>query len=150
MTEQVSALKGGVTTDAWGTIIAVDERQATIRMDENGCGRCGEPGGCGGNAASRLFCRTPRTFRIPSSERRSVGERVRISVVNGSVGRSALYAYAFPLLALLAGAVSGSALGDEAGAIAGSIAGLFVGWLGLRHAQRRSRRDLRLQPLIRP
>jgi sigma-E factor negative regulatory protein RseC len=148
--EEMSALDGSVTNDAWGTVIAVDERQATVRMDENGCGRCRESGGCGGNHPGRLFCSTPRTFRIPNAERHSLGERVRISVVDGSVGRSALYAYGFPLLALFAGALSGSALGDEAGAIGGSIAGLFVGWLGLRRAQRRGRRDLRIQPWIRP
>lgn len=150
MGEPMSALAGGVTTDAWGTIIASDEQQATVRMDESGCGRCGEPGGCAGNHAGKLFCSTPRTFRIPNAEHRSVGERVRISVVNGSVGRSALHAYVFPLLTLLAGALSGSALGDEAGAIGGSIAGLLIGWLGLRQAQRRSRRDPRLQPSIGP
>jgi positive regulator of sigma E activity len=99
---------------------------------------------------AKLFCSTPRTFRIPNAEHRSVGERVRISIVNGSVGRSALHAYVFPLLMLLAGALSGSALGDEAGAIGGSIAGLLIGWLGLRQAQRRSRRDPRLQPSIGP
>ena len=72
--------------DAWGTVVAVDEQHATIRMDETGCGRCGEPGGCGGNHAGRLFCSTPRTFRVANPDGRAVGERVRIGIAAGALG----------------------------------------------------------------
>lgn len=136
--------------DAWGTVTAVDGEHATIRIDESGCGRCAEAGGCGGNSLGKLLCSPPRTFCVPNPGRISVGERVRIGVADGSVGRSAFHAYAIPLLAVLAGALSGSALGDEFGAIGGAALGLLVGWLGLRRAQRRGQRDARLRPSIRP
>lgn len=136
-------------TEAWGTIIAVDGDHATIRMDEAGCGRCGEPGGCGGNIHGKLFCSTPRTFRVPNPDHCAVGQRVRVGVFAGSLRRSAVHAYALPLLMLLVGALTGSACAGEAGAIAGAIAGLFVGWLGLRRVQRQSLRDPHLQPTIR-
>jgi sigma-E factor negative regulatory protein RseC len=123
-------------TEAWGTITAVDGEQATIRMDESGCGRCGEPGGCGGNIHGKLFCSTPRTFRVPNPDRCAVGQRVRLASSRGLASAQRLHAYALPLLALLAGALTGSACAGEAGAIGGAIAGLFVGWLGLRRAQR--------------
>ena len=132
-------------TDAWGTVVAVDDGQATIRIDEGGCGRCREAGGCGG----KLLCASPRTFRVPNPDRCAVGQRVRVGVVEGSLRRSALHAYAFPLLALLLGALLGSALAGEAGAIGGSIAGLLVGWLGLRRAQSRSACDPRFRLSIR-
>jgi sigma-E factor negative regulatory protein RseC len=137
-------------TEAWGTITAVDDDEATIRMDDDGCGRCGEPGGCGGNRHGRLFCSTPRTFQVPNPDHFAVGQRVRVGVFAGALRRSAVQAYALPLLALLAGALTGSVCANEAGAIGGAITGLFVGWLGLRRAQRRNLRDARLRPSIQP
>jgi len=135
-------------TGAWGTVAALDGEHALIRMEESGCGRCREAGGCGGNNLAKLLCSTPRTFRVPNPERRSVGERVRVRVGEGSVRRSALAAYAFPWLALLLGALAGSAWAGELGAIGGALAGLLVGWLGLRRAQRRDAADPRCQPSI--
>ena len=135
-------------TGAWGTVASLDGEYALIRMEESGCGRCREVGGCGGNNLAKLLCSTPRTFRVPNPERRSVGERVRVRVGEGSVRRSALAAYAFPWLALLLGALAGSAAAGEAGAIGGAIVGLLVGWLGLRRAQRRDAADPRCQPSI--
>ena len=135
-------------TGAWGTVAALDGEHALIRMEESGCGRCREAGGCGGNNLAKLLCSTPRTFRVPNPERRSVGERVRVRVGEGSVRRSALAAYAFPWLALLLGALAGSAAAGEAGAIGGAIVGLLVGWLGLWRAQRRDAADPPCQPSI--
>jgi sigma-E factor negative regulatory protein RseC len=108
-----------------------------------GCGRCRQPGGCGGHQAGRLFCQTPRTFSVPNPDRRQPGERVQIVLAGGSLGRSALHAYVQPLLALLAGALSGSAIAGEAGAIGGAIAGLLLGWLLLRRAQSRWQNERR-------
>ncbi len=136
------------STGAWGTVASVDGEHALIRMDESGCGRCREVGGCGGNNLAKLLCSTPRTFRVPNPERRPVGARVRVRVGEGSVRRSALAAYAVPWLALLLGALAGSAAAGEAGAIGGALAGLLVGWLGLRRAQRRDAADPRFQPSI--
>ena len=135
--------------EAWGTVVARDGEQATIRMDETGCGRCREAGGCGGIQAGRLFCHAARTFTVANPEQRRVGERVQIVLAEGSLGRSALQAYVQPLLALLAGALCGSAIADEAGAIGGATVGLLVGWLLLRRAQSRWRDDRGLQPSIR-
>jgi sigma-E factor negative regulatory protein RseC len=136
-------------TDAWGTVTAVDGQYAYLRMDESGCGRCRQPGGCGGNPLGQLLCGPPRTFRVLNPDHCDVGARVRVAVAEGSLGRSALYAYAFPLLALFAGALSGSVCGGEAWAIGGAMGGLLIGWLGLRRAQRQAQQDRRLQLSIR-
>ena len=136
--------------DAWGTVTAVDDGQATIRMDDGGCGRCRESGGCGGNNLGQLLCATPRTLRVANPERCVVGQRVRIGVVDGSLGSSALHAYAVPLLGLFVGALGGSAVAGEIGAFGGSLGGLLAGWWGLRRAHLRSRDDPRFRPSIRP
>lgn len=138
-----------LVTEVWGTVTVVDGQYATIRVDDRGCGRCNEPGGCGGKNIGTLLCGTSRIVQALNSQQHRVGDRVRVSVLDGSLRYSATYAYGFPLLALLAGALLGSALVGEFGAIAGATAGLVVGWLGLRRAQRRSARDPRFQPSIR-
>ena len=135
--------------DAQGTITAVDGDYAIVRMDETGCGRCHEQGGCGGNNIGKMFCSTPRTFRVLNPGNASVGMSVRVVIADGAVRRSAAYAYGFPLLALLFGAIGGAALAGEAGAIAGAFGSLLGAWFLLRRAQLRSKPDQRLEAYIR-
>ena len=135
--------------DAPGTIVSHDGDYALVSMDETGCGRCHEQGGCGGNNIGKMFCNAPRTFRVLNPGRSAIGDRVSIVIADGVVQRSAALAYGLPLLALFAGALLGSALAGELGAILGSISGLSCAWLGLRYAQTRNSSDKRTQPHIR-
>jgi sigma-E factor negative regulatory protein RseC len=135
--------------DAQGTISAVDGEYAIVRMDETGCGRCHEDGGCGGNNLGKMFCSTPRTFRVLNPGKAAVGLRVRVAIADGAVRRSAAYAYGVPLLALFAGAIGGAALAGEPGAICGAVGGLLAAWFGLRRAQLRRTPEQRFQPYIR-
>ena len=101
-------------TDATGTVIAVDGDHAIVRIEAaTGCGRCHEPGGCGATNLGQMFCATPKTFRVRNGARRAVGDEVTIAIAEGAVRRSALIAYAMPLVALFVGAFAGSlAAGD--------------------------------------
>ncbi|MBL8416106.1 MAG: SoxR reducing system RseC family protein [Propionivibrio sp.] len=135
--------------DAQGTITALDGEYALVRMDESGCGRCHEHGGCGGNNTGKMFCSAPRTFRVLNPRNSVIGERVTIAVAEGALRRSATLAYGLPLLALFVGALTGSALAGETGAIFGSICGLLFSWLLLRYAQLHSTPDQLSQPFIR-
>ena len=136
-------------SEAHGTVAGLDGDHAIVRMDEAGCGRCHEEGGCGGHNLGNLLCRTPRTFRVPNPGRSRIGDRVVVCIAEGAVRRSALRAYGLPLLSLLLGAVIGSLLGGDVGAIGGAVGGLLLAWQGLRHVQRRSVPDPRSQPYIR-
>jgi sigma-E factor negative regulatory protein RseC len=135
--------------EASGTVTAQDGRYAIVLMDETGCGRCHEEGGCGGNNLGKMFCRTPRTFRVLNPGNAAIGARVTIAIAEGAVRRSALLAYGLPLLALFVGAVGGSALAGEAGAIAGAIGGLLFAWLVLRYPRLLGKLDQHSQPYIR-
>jgi len=135
--------------DALGTITALDGDYALVLMDESGCGRCHEQGGCGGNNLGKMFCSTPRTFRVLNPRNSVIGERVTIAIAEGVVRRSATLVYGLPLLALFVGALAGSALAGETGAIVGSTIGLLFSWLMLRYAQQRMVPDHRSQPFIR-
>lgn len=136
-------------TDAKGTISAVDGDTAVVVMDETGCGRCHEEGGCGGHNLGKMLCSSPRSFRVSNPGGAAVGDRVTIVVAAGAVRRSALLVYVVPLLTLLLGALGGSALAGEIGAIVGAVGGLLGAWLVLRCTQARcvSGRDFR--PYIR-
>jgi len=135
--------------DAQGTISALDGEYAIVRMDEAGCGRCHEDGGCGGNNLGKMLCSTPRTFRVLNPGKAAVGDSVRVAIADGAVRRSATYAYGLPLLALFAGALGGAALAGDLGSIFGGIGGLLAAWFGLRRVQQRGTTDARFQPYIR-
>ena len=140
---------GSSMSDAPGTIVVLDGDYAVVRMDETGCGRCQEPGGCGGNNIGKMFCSAPREFRVLNPERAAVGTRVMIVIAAGVVRRSAALAYGLPLLALFLGAFGGSALAGESGAIIGAFTGLLVAWAGLRIAHRLRSPGRQFQPYLR-
>ena len=135
--------------DAQGTITAVNGDTAEVLMDETGCGRCHEEGGCGGNNLGKMLCASPRTFRVLNPGNSAVGDRVTVVIAEGAVRRSALLAYVVPLLALFIGALGGSALAGEFGAIIGAVSGLLGAWLILRYVQARSTPERNSQPYIR-
>lgn len=135
--------------DAEGTITGLEDGFAVVRMDEAGCGRCEEEGGCGGHNMGRMFCHAPRTFRVLNPANALIGQRVRIVVPDGAVRRSAIYAYGLPLLALFAGAIFGSMLAGEMGAIFGASLCLLFSWVVLWRSKSSPSQDKRLQPTIR-
>ena len=117
--------------EATGTVARIDGEHAIVDMDQTGCGRCHEEGGCGGNNLGNLLCRSVRSLRVANPGGARVGDRVHIAVADGALRRSALLAYALPLLALLSGALLGSAVHGEVGAIVGALGGLSIAWLAL-------------------
>ena len=114
---------------------SVEGNEATVEVESTGCGRCHEPGGCGGAAKADLFCHG-RVFRVADRLGASVGDRVRVAVDEGAVGFSATRAYALPLACLMFGAFLGRFLGDQSlgdlPVIAGAAFGLGAGWFLLR------------------
>lgn len=135
--------------DAHGTITALNGEYALVRMDETGCGRCREHGGCGGSNINRIFCSEPRTFHVLNPRKSAIGERVTIAIAEGAIRRSAALVYGLPLLALFVGALGGLTLAGETGAIIGSAIGLLFSWLLLHRAQQSTTPDHRFQPYIR-
>lgn len=132
-----------------GTISALDGDHAIVRVEESGCGRCHETGGCGGYSLGRLFCHAPRSFRVLNPGNSAIGDAVSIVIDDGAVRRSAALAYGLPLLLLFIGALGGSALAGDGGAIVGSISGLLFSCLVMRLALPRGTPDPHSQPYIR-
>lgn len=135
--------------DAQGTIISVDGEHAVVQMDETGCGRCHESGGCGGNNIGRMLCASPRNFKVMNPKLLSVGSRVTVAIAEGAVRRSATIAYALPLVILFLGAFCGLSLAGENGAIAGFFGGLFLSALAIRFLIARGVTNPTASPFIR-
>lgn len=121
------------TTEVRATIRALEESFAWVEVEQGGCGRCHEAGGCGGQQLSQVFCGKPKTYRVSNDLHLSVGDKVVLGLSADAIRQSANLAYALPLAALLGGALFGMYLAADIGAIAGGGLGLVTAWLFVRH-----------------
>jgi sigma-E factor negative regulatory protein RseC len=122
--------------EAPATISAIDGDHALVVMDETGCGRCHEDGGCGGQNIGKMFCHSPRSFRVLNPGHACVGDRVNVAIAEGALRRGAMLAYGLPLLTLFGGALGGSVIAGESGALIGAVLGLLAAWLLVRYKTR--------------
>ncbi len=110
----------GVVREVYGNALLIEVRP------QSGCGRCHEPGGCGGgliNGDGKL-----RNFRLPNTIGANAGDIVLVGVEDGSVLKGALSVYGIPGALMLTGAALGTALGaSDAVAGIGALLGLTMG-----------------------
>jgi sigma-E factor negative regulatory protein RseC len=121
-------------TETEATVVALSGNDAIVRTEsQGGCGRCHEPGGCGGQSLSQMFCAKPREYALPNTVQAAVGDKVVLGVPEGVLNRTAMLAYVLPVVGVLLGAVLGRAwAGSNSAAVTGAALGLFLGWLWLR------------------
>ncbi|WP_428828050.1 SoxR reducing system RseC family protein [Azonexus sp. IMCC34842] len=115
---------------------SVDGDQALVEVEQGGCGRCHEKGGCGGQHLTQMFCSGPKTYRVDNLVAASVGERVTVAIAAGSVRRTANLAYGVPLLSMLVGAALGTQIGGDLGAVLGAGGGLVLSVIYVRFRSR--------------
>lgn len=75
-----------------------------------GCGRCSEPGGCGGVNIAKPLGASRQVLRVANDAGAVVGEQVGVVIDDGLPLKAALRAYAAPVLGVLVGAALGTAL----------------------------------------
>jgi sigma-E factor negative regulatory protein RseC len=119
-----------------GVVRELDGETALVEVSQTGCGRCNEPGGCGGLHPGKILCSSkPRFFRASNPLGAQPGEAVEIAVTEGAIGAAATHAYVWPLvLLLLGGGLAELALGHLLGewaAVLGALGGLAAGWIAL-------------------
>ena len=119
-----------------GVVLRVEGRFAWVDVTvSQGCGRCNEPGGCGGVNIVRPFGASSQAVRVSNEIGVQPGEQVDVLIDDGVPLRAALVAYAFPVLGLLAGAALGAAVASPGsvdlsagvGAVAGGFAAALLG-----------------------
>ena len=104
----------------------VDAGEALVEVEQGGCGRCHEKGGCGGQHLTQMFCSGPRHYRVDNAIGAIPGDHVTVAVSAGSLRRSANLAYGLPVLALIGCALIGGWLAGDGGAMAGGAIGLVA------------------------
>lgn len=121
---------------------------ALVEVEQGGCGRCHEKGGCGGQQLTQMFCSGPKQYRVANDIEARVGDKVTIALPAGSIRKSANLAYILPLTAAIAGAVIGMPLGGDPGAMIGALLGLALAFLHIRRQAARRVDDPAFHPHI--
>lgn len=106
-----------------GLVRAVEGAEALVEVEQGGCGRCHEEGGCGGQNLTQMFAAGPKAYRVDNPLGAAPGERVLVAIEAGSVRRTANLAYGLPLLGIIGGAVLGTAWAGDPGGVAGALLG---------------------------
>lgn len=140
MTEEASTIRAIVR--------GLDGREALVEVEQGGCGRCHEEGGCGGQHLTQMFCSGARSYRVENIVNAEIGDHVTVAIAAGSVRRSANLAYGLPLLAIIAGALLGMPLAGDVGAILGAGGGLLLSFLYIRMRTRGDSGGLTSRPYI--
>ncbi|MBL8481617.1 MAG: SoxR reducing system RseC family protein [Rhodocyclaceae bacterium] len=121
----------GIVRGISGTDMLIECRR------ERGCGHCAEAGGCGGSSA----CARPLLLRVPNRCGASVGDRLVVSVPEGTTLAAACICYLLPLFAGLVAALAVMPLADgparDLAVALAFCAGLAAGLVAARRAGRR-------------
>lgn len=126
----------------------LDGQQALVEVEQGGCGRCHEEGGCGGQHLTQMFCGGARSYRVENSVNARIGDHVTVAIAAGSVRRTANLAYGVPLLSMIAGALLGMPMAGDLGAMAGAACGLFLAILYIRRRTRGDAESVANRPYI--
>lgn len=76
-------------------VTAVENGYLEVESASTGCGRCHEPGGCGGVSLGSMLCAKPRRLRVRNDLPGpvQVGDQVDVGVADGILGQAALVTY---------------------------------------------------------
>ena len=126
-----------VVVEASGSVVWVE-----VPARASACGNCKTPESCqsgllGLNAG-------PRRYRLDNLIGASVGDRVSLTVADGTLLRAALASYVLPLLLAIGGAVIGQSIAGDVGAVTGTLIGIGGGLVLLRRKEFRARHDASL------
>jgi sigma-E factor negative regulatory protein RseC len=83
----------------------------------------------------------PRRYRLENLIAAQVGDRVRLTVAEGTVWRASLASYVLPLLLAIVGALIGQSAAGDAWAALGALVGLGCGLVLLRRNELRARQE---------
>ncbi|MGB0450241.1 MAG: SoxR reducing system RseC family protein [Porticoccaceae bacterium] len=136
-----------------GTVVAVEPDGLWVEtIQKSACEVCVAEKGCGQKFLSKLAGKTT-SIRVllnnQSREKLSVGQSVTIGIPEDVIVLASLLVYLLPII----GAVGGAAVASYAGggdltSISGALAGLLSGGFLVRMHSRKSRNDLRYNPIL--
>lgn len=124
-----------------GVVTRVEEDFAWVDVSvAQGCGRCHEPGGCGGVNIARPFAAATQAVRVRNDIRALPGESVGVLIDDGVPLKAALSVYGWPIVGVLAGAAVGVWMAspgsvDLLATVGAAAGGTVAALLGRRSAQ---------------
>ncbi len=131
-----------------GVVRALEGGDALVEVEQGGCGRCHEEGGCGGQQLTQMFCSGPKSYRAENTIGAGIGDRVVVATQSGSVRRTANLAYGVPLMGVIGGALIGTPIGGDPGAVVGAICGLIAALGYVRFRSRLEAKGVRSRPYL--
>lgn len=126
-----------------GTISRLTGQRATVevKINEGGCGRCHEVGGCGSQNISRAFCQKTKSIDVSNTLGLAVGDMVRVGIEERTIGAAATKIYVIPLIGILFGAGLGQFFMGSQASIIGAFSGLAIALVYSKAARFRSLPD---------
>jgi sigma-E factor negative regulatory protein RseC len=103
------------------------------------CGSCKNTDACQDSLLG--LSAGPRRYRLENRIGARIGDRVQLTVADGTLWHASVASYVLPVLLAIAGAVVGQTAGGDAWAAMGTLAGLGCGLVLLRFKELRARRQ---------
>ena len=125
-------------------VVAAEGREVWVEVPGRApiCGSCATADACQTGLLGMEA--GPRRYRLENRIGARVGDRVQLTVADGTVWRASLLSYVLPLLLAIGGAAIGQFAAGDAGALLGTLAGLGCGLVLLRRNEIRARSDASL------
>jgi sigma-E factor negative regulatory protein RseC len=135
-------------TTVRATVRHLDGDEALVEVEQGGCGRCHEEGGCGGQQLTQMFCSGPKNYRVANPHGAKIGDQVTVAIAAGSVRQTANLAYGLPLTVTIVCAAIGTQINGDMGAISGALLGLVAAVFYIRHRAQAKGGNLAERPYI--
>jgi len=123
--------------------LVVDVSDTEVWVEVSGrvasCGSCKSAGACQGSVLGTGA--ETRRYRLENSIGARVGDRVQLTVTDGTLWRTSVTSYVWPALLAVGGAAIGQSLAGDILAVPGSLLGLACGLALLRTKEILARRD---------
>ena len=134
-----------------GTVVAIESDSLWVEtIQKTACEACVAQKGCGTRVLSKLTGKTNRIRVLLdqySADAIAIGQDVDIAIPEDVIVKGSLLVYLLPVVCAVSGAwVAGS--GGDMGSILGALCGLFAGGLVVNLHSKKTRNDLRTNPVL--
>jgi len=116
-----------------GRVTRTDGASAVVEIDADagGCGRCDLPGGCRSGLLTQMFRKPCREFSVANDIDAREGDRVLVSVDQGTLSVLSVTVYIFPVITMLIGALLGRYVPSDLPGSEEPLAPIVCGLIGL-------------------
>ncbi|MDO8786579.1 MAG: SoxR reducing system RseC family protein [Sulfuritalea sp.] len=128
-------------------VVEASGRQVWVEVSGrvSACGNCKTPDLCQGSLPG--LSAEPRRYLLDNPIGARVGDRVSLTVADGTLWRASVASYVLPVLLAIGGAAIGQSVAGDVWALVGSLVGIGAGLALLRRGELRARHNSSLLSL---